>query len=67
MQPPASLQLASEARHRLRTADYVELHRIECRFDEGVLTLHGIVSRYHLKQRAYLVVANLAGARQFSN
>jgi osmotically-inducible protein OsmY len=57
----------AEARRRFLTADYVELHRIECHVDDDVLTLRGIVPRYYLKQRAFHVVANLAGVRQISN
>ena len=57
----------AEARRRFLTAEYVELQRIECRLDDGVLTLRGIVPRYYLKQRAFHVVANLAGVRQISN
>jgi len=62
-----SIEALSEARRRFQNAEYVELHRIECRLDDGVLMLCGIVSRYYLKQRAFHVVANLAGIRQISN
>lgn len=55
------------ARQLLHAADYVELHKIERKYDDGVLTLHGIVTRYYLKQRAYHVVANLSGVKRVAN
>jgi hypothetical protein len=49
LQPTMSAVLI-EADQLLRTAAYVELHSIRCQFDDGILTLTGTVTRYHLKQ-----------------
>lgn len=61
------LALLNEAQRLLGAADYRELHKVECQYDEGVLILQGVVSRYYLKQRAYHVVAIMNGINQVSN
>jgi len=60
-------EVLAEARRRLGTADYRELRKIECDCAGGVLTLRGTVRWYHLKQRAFGIVANLDGVRRVSN
>jgi osmotically-inducible protein OsmY len=62
-----SSDVVAEAARRLRGAEYVELHRIECNYQNGVLTLRGNVSRYHLKQRAFHAVAGMGGVARVSN
>lgn len=66
LQPAVSAVLI-EAHQRLSTAAYVELHSIQCQFEDGTLTLTGTVTRYHLKQCAYHVVAGLVGVQRVCN
>ena len=46
----------AEAQSRLRKSGYRELHFVSCEFHEGVLTLRGRVSSFHLKQVAQEVI-----------
>jgi osmotically-inducible protein OsmY len=44
--------VASVAEARLRNSSYATLRNIACEWRQGVLTLRGCVSSYHLKQLA---------------
>jgi len=57
----------AEAQSRLRKSGYHELHLISCELHEGVLTLRGSVSSYHLKQLAQELVRQLDGAEEVNN
>jgi osmotically-inducible protein OsmY len=57
----------AEAQSRLRKSGYHELHLISCEFHEGVLTLRGRVSRFHLKQVAQELIRQLDGAEEVNN
>jgi osmotically-inducible protein OsmY len=45
----------------------MELRRLACDFHEGVLTLHGRVSSFYLKQVAQTLVRDLPGVLQVIN
>ena len=57
----------AEAQSRLRKSGYHELHIVSCEFHEGVLTLRGQVSTFHLKQVAQTIVRRLEGVGEINN
>jgi osmotically-inducible protein OsmY len=57
--------LAAQA--RLMRSPYLELHHVLCEFHEGILTLRGCVSCYHLKQVAQSAVRRLDGVAEIDN
>jgi len=57
----------AEAQSRLRKSHYHELRFVSCEFHEGVLTLRGRVSSYHLKQLAQELIRRLDGAEEVNN
>ena len=59
--------IQAEAQSRLRKSGYHELHFVSCEFHEGVLTLRGRVSSYHLKQLAQELIRQLDGAEEVNN
>jgi len=56
-----------EAQSQLRKSGYYELHVVSCDFHEGVLTLRGRVSSFHLKQVAQELMRQLDGAEEVNN
>jgi osmotically-inducible protein OsmY len=57
-----------EKAHRaLNNSHYMELRRLACDFHDGVLTLHGRVSSFYLKQVAQTVVKQIVGVRKVVN
>ena len=59
--------IQAEAQSRLRKSHYHELRFVSCEFHEGVLTLRGRVSSYHLKQLAQELIRRLDGAEEVNN
>ena len=57
----------ADAQSRLRTSGYHELHLVLCEFHEGVLTLRGHVSSFHLKQVAQTLIRKLDGVGEINN
>ena len=57
----------AEAQSRLRTSGYRPLHCISCDFHEGVLTLRGHVSTFHLKQVAQTLIRDVDGVGEINN
>ncbi|MFZ1936527.1 MAG: BON domain-containing protein [Thermoguttaceae bacterium] len=57
----------AEAQSRLRESGYHELHFVSCDFHEGVLTLRGRVSSFHLKQVAQEMIRRLDSAEEINN
>lgn len=57
----------AEAQSRLRKSGYYELCLIACEFHEGVLTLRGHVSTFHLKQVAQTLIRDLDGVGEINN
>ena len=55
------------AESRLLKSRYSEVRRLSCEFHEGVLTLRGRVSCYHMKQIAQHVVDGLSSVREIEN
>jgi osmotically-inducible protein OsmY len=62
-----NLAVPAEAQSRLRTSNYGELHLVSCEFHEGLLTLRGHVSSFHLKQLAQTLVRDLDGVGEINN
>ena len=65
--PATKALVQTEARSRLRKSGYRELHFVSCEFHEGVLTLRGHVSSFHLKQLAQELIRHLDGAEEVNN
>ena len=59
--------IQAEAQSRLRKSGYRELRSISCEFHEGILTLRGQVSSFHLKQIAQTLIRNVDGIREINN
>jgi len=55
------------AQSRLRASGYRQLHFVSCEFHEGVLTLRGHVSTFHMKQVAQTLVRDLDGVGEINN
>jgi len=60
----AALESATQ---RLRESPYSELRRVSCEFADGVLSLHGRVSSFYLKQIAQSVVFPAEGVSRLDN
>jgi osmotically-inducible protein OsmY len=52
---------------RMRQSGYYELREVSCDFHEGVLTLRGCVTSYHLKQLAQSLALSLEGVEELNN
>ena len=59
--------IEAEAESRLQTSGYPQLRKVSCEFHEGVLTLRGQVSTFHLKQIAQTLVRRLEGIGEINN
>ena len=55
------------AKERLRESPYVQLRRIACDYDRGVLFLRGRLSSFFHKQLAQAAVAGLDGVDRVEN
>jgi hypothetical protein len=51
---------AMRARAQLQNSSYPELRGLDCSFAEGVLTVHGRLPSFYLKQVVWSLVAQLA-------
>ena len=51
----------------IRHSCYPQLWKLKCGFHEGVLTLHGVVGSYFLKQLAHIAVADVVGIEEVAN
>ncbi len=60
-------KIAELAEARLRKSPYLALANVSCEFHAGVLTLHGCLPRYHLKQVAQELMAAMPGVEQVDN
>ena len=60
-------EIAEIAQIILRRSSYFELREVSCDFSGGVLTLHGRVPSYHLKQLAQSYVADVPGVFEVHN
>ena len=55
------------AQRRLRESPYFFLKRLNCHFDDGVLTLRGCVPFGQLKQFAEAIVGRIDGVQEVAN
>jgi hypothetical protein len=60
-------EVVERAETRLRRSAYPELRNVFCSFREGVLTLRGRVSSYHLKQLAQTLTGGLEEVVELNN
>jgi hypothetical protein len=60
-------EIAEIAQAALRRSAYVELRNVSCDFSGGVLTLHGRVPTYYLKQLAQASVVDVPGVVEIDN
>jgi osmotically-inducible protein OsmY len=60
-------EIAEFAQAALRRSEHSELREVACDFSGGVLTLHGRVPTYHLKQVAQASVADMPGVVEVHN
>ena len=51
----------------LLKSSYLELRRVSCEFQAGILTLRGRVPRYYLKQIAQSLVTEVSGVTEIDN
>ncbi len=51
----------------LRDSSHHSLRRLKCDFAEGVLSLHGVVPTYYLRQLAQALLANLENVKEINN
>ena len=51
----------------LRQSCYPQLWKVTCGFHGGVLTLHGVVGSYFLKQLAHIAIADVVGIEEVAN
>jgi len=61
------MAVQAAAQSCLRGSGYHELHLISCEFHQGVLTLRGHVSTFHLKQLAQTLIRELDGVGEINN
>jgi osmotically-inducible protein OsmY len=59
--------IEAEAEACLRNSPYFSLHRVTCRFQDGVLTLRGCVPKFYDKQIAQTLLGSLQGVRKIEN
>jgi hypothetical protein len=60
-------EIAEIAQTALRQSPYFELHNVSCDFSGGILTLHGRLPTYYLKQLAQASVAEVPGVIEVHN
>jgi len=60
-------EIAEIAQAALRRSDHFELRNVSCDFSGGILTLHGRVPTYHLKQLAQASGAEVPGVVEVHN
>lgn len=65
--PTKSLDISERAEHLLRGNAYLALKNVSCDYHDGILTLHGYLPTYYLKQIAQTSVAGLDGVSRIVN
>jgi osmotically-inducible protein OsmY len=63
----AESSLSARVRQRLRQSPYPVLRKISIYEHEGVLTLHGVLPSFYLKQLAQVTVAKVSGVEKIHN
>ena len=51
----------------LRESPYQEIRNLDCEFNEGILTLNGVLTTFYMKQLAQTAVNRLEGVEQVRN
>ncbi len=64
---PGAARIAEQAESRLQGHRYRVLRAVSCATRDGVLTLHGRLPTYYLKQIAQEAVAGIPGVRRIDN
>jgi len=64
---PRDDSVLDAAQTRLRHSAYLELRRVQCDCQDGVLTLEGAVSSHYLRQVAQATVQGLYGIVEINN
>ncbi len=64
---PRPFRVRELAMRRLEAKHYPQLRRIHCDYHEGVMTLRGVVSSFHLKQVAQAALVGLDGVEEIAN
>lgn len=59
--------IAGTIHHTLSQSSYRALHQIRCDYSQGVLTLHGRVPSYYLKQLALEIAKRIARGKVINN
>ncbi len=62
-----TLRVEMTAWEHLQNSQHHELHQLICEFRDGILSIHGHVSSYYLKQLAQESVREIAGVAQILN
>ncbi|MCA9074220.1 MAG: BON domain-containing protein [Planctomycetaceae bacterium] len=65
--PHSADEVEREARQQLDREPHLYNHSVRCRYQQGVLTLHGHVPCYFLKQIAQHSVAGVSGVKRVIN
>jgi len=65
--PTRDRQTLDSVARRLAQSGYHQHRRVVLDFNEGVLTLRGIVSSFFLKQLAHVLVADVVGIEEVAN
>ncbi len=67
MRYPSSESPADSAQGILQESPYYSLRQLECRFDDGVLTVCGRVPSFYLKQLAQTALRDVNGVTRIDN
>jgi hypothetical protein len=60
-------EVVETAEQRLRNSTYGELRNVFCSYSGGILTLHGRVSSFYMKQLAQALLAGLDNVGDLNN
>lgn len=64
---PTNGYVLDHARRVLQESPYPELRQLTCDYENGVLTINGEVTTFHVKQLAQTAVQQLDGVEQVRN
>jgi hypothetical protein len=59
--------LVQEAEHIFSESPYHSMRGLRCEFNDGTLTIAGLVPNFYLKQLAQIAVQHLDGVRRIRN
>ena len=64
---PREETIVDRLRRRFHDSMYVSLRGIECEFENGVLTLHGALPRYYVKQVMLSLMEDMEGVERIED